>query len=118
MSRLKTPVLFRLAAPAACAALALALTSAPAHATGLSVTAGCGPSGNGRWFCNTSASGGTGTYSYTYTAVLNASVTSARSTFASGTCDPGSNSEVDVTVTDSAGNTGSDRGFFYCGAPQ
>ena len=92
--------------------------SAPAYAaqvhpsTALSVNSNCsdGPS----FVCTATPSGGTPPYTVTFTPVTNATITHHGLYSVAGTCTLGVMSEVDNTVTDSAGGRVFTRVTWLC----
>ncbi|MBV9791740.1 MAG: hypothetical protein JOZ51_26345 [Chloroflexi bacterium] len=95
----------------------------PAHAATLTVTdvmcynLGSEGSGGGRYGCDPFVTGGTGTYTSFVWGVRTASnPTYYFTTYGNlfGTCVPGRNYTITVTVTDSAGATASNFTAFQC----
>lgn len=118
------PSVRRLGALAAPALLALATlgVAGPAHAsTTLSVSVDCtvdglmpGRPSSEQFDCDAGVGGGTGSYSYAWTGLVNADFWEADVADGWGTCGIGPRSTVKVTVTDSAGDTGSAQESFLC----
>ncbi len=98
---------------------AMLTTTQPARATSsLAVWIDCegtgGASPFSTFFCRASASGGTGIYSYSWSGDSTAWPDPTNEWITTGTCQTGMYSQVTVTVTDSASNTGSESDYFVC----
>ncbi len=116
----KTETMKRLIATAFAAALAAAiLVPAPAGAAGLTVLVTCESTypGNGYttpFFCDAYVSGGNGDYSFSWSGGPNAWFTWSYGATAGGECRVQTWAQAGVSVTDSAGNSGSDVDPFRC----
>ncbi len=111
-----------LAGAAMGAALAASTLASPAHASGpVSANAFCVATSGWYWGgldCSATASGGTGSYTYTWSTLSYPYYSFAGPADVRIGCNPGSWSYVQVTVTDSAGQSATAVGGDWCNGPE